>query len=239
MEQSMETILQVKNLGKSFYTRGSEVKIFANVSFEVKAGETILIKGRSGVGKSTMLGVISGLDRQTTGSVSFMNQKLEDLSLAQLAELRANSIGLIFQSFNLISSWTASENVEAVLLHRGIPAKVRAAKAQDILEKLGLKDRLNNYPTELSVGQQQRVAVARTLVNGPALILADEPTGDVDHETAEEIMQLIMPRVKEGKAALVVASHGAFDAKYANRVMLLRDGGLTPDNASDSEENVG
>lgn len=222
----MEVLLKVEKLTRNFYTHGAEVKVFDDVSFELKMGQTLVIKGRSGVGKSTMLGIISGLDRQTSGSVIFDNHRLEELSLSELAELRARSIGMIFQSFNLINSWSALENVESVLMHRGISKKERRERATDVLEKLGLKDRLKNYPTELSVGQQQRVAVARTLVNNPSLILADEPTGDVDEETAEEIMELIMPSVRSQKAALLVATHGAFNYSYADRVMQLANGSL-------------
>jgi putative ABC transport system ATP-binding protein len=134
---------------------------------------------------------------------------------------------MIFQSFNLIPGWTARENVEAVLMHRGINAGERQKRATDILSELGLADRLENLPAELSVGQQQRVAIARTLVNDPVLILADEPTGDVDAETAAEIVELLLPRVKSGRAAMIVASHGLFDVKLATRVVCLKDGSLS------------
>ncbi|NLF97112.1 MAG: ABC transporter ATP-binding protein [Candidatus Riflebacteria bacterium] len=223
----MGPLLRVEKLSKSYHTRGNEIKVLAEVSFSVSAGELLLITGRSGVGKSTLLGLLSGLDRASSGSIFFQEKEITGLSLAELAELRAGSIGMIFQSFNLIPGWTARENVEAVLMHRGINAAERQKRATEILSELGLKDRLENLPAELSVGQQQRVAIARTLVNDPVLILADEPTGDVDAETAAEIVELLLPRVNSGRAAMIVASHGLFDAKLASRIVCLKDGSLS------------
>ncbi|EKD83526.1 MAG: hypothetical protein ACD_39C00618G0002 [uncultured bacterium] len=234
----MNVLLKVESLGRTFSTRSATVEVFKDVSFELSPGEVLVIKGRSGEGKSTMLGILSGLDRQTAGSVKFAGASLETMTVSELAELRAQKIGMIFQSFNLISSWTAVENVEAVLMHRGMNPQLRNEKAIAVLRELGLGSRLDNYPAELSVGQQQRVAVARTLVNDPLLILADEPTGDVDAETAREVVELLMPRVRSGSAALLVATHGAFDTDYADRVLVLKDGCLSPaeDNSAKSKE---
>jgi putative ABC transport system ATP-binding protein len=217
-------VLNVENLSKSFDVRGNQLKIFSDISFAVKPGEVLLISGRSGVGKSTLLGILSGLDRANSGKIFFKDKDLTAMTLNELAELRAKHIGMIFQSFNLIQTWTALENVEAVLMHRGIDAAERRKRATEILEELGLGERLANLPAELSVGQQQRVAIARTMVHRPDLILADEPTGDVDDETASEIMALLMERVKKDKISMIAASHGAFNKKYADRELLLKDG---------------
>ena len=223
----MTELLKVENLARTYMTRGNETKVFSNVSFSVSPGELLLINGRSGTGKSTLLGLLGGLDRPTTGKILFQEREITAMSLSELAELRALSIGMIFQSFNLIPTWTALENVEAVLMHRGIDPEARRTRSVRILEDLGLANRLNNLPAELSVGQQQRVAVARTMVNDPLLILADEPTGDVDPETAAEINNLLLPRVKSGQVAMIVASHGLFDQTLASRVACLKDGSLT------------
>jgi len=217
-------VLSVDNLSKSFDVRGNQLKIFSDISFAVKPGEVLLISGRSGVGKSTLLGILSGLDRANSGKIFFKDKDLTAMTLNELAELRAKHIGMIFQSFNLIQTWTALENVEAVLMHRGIDAAERRKRATEILEELGLGERLANLPAELSVGQQQRVAIARTMVHRPDLILADEPTGDVDDETASEIMALLMERVKKDKISMIAASHGAFNKKYADCELLLKDG---------------
>ncbi|HNX77755.1 MAG TPA: ABC transporter ATP-binding protein [Candidatus Rifleibacterium sp.] len=219
-------LVKVDNLSRTFVTRGAETRVFSDVSFELETGELLLITGRSGAGKSTLLGILSGLDRASGGRVFFQDLELTALPLNELADLRAGRIGMIFQNFNLIPTWTASENVEAVLMHQGISKADRQARAAALLTDLGLGERLHHLPSELSVGQQQRVAVARTLVNEPVLILADEPTGDVDSETAAEITSLLMPRIRSGKTAMIVASHGLFDASLATRVACLKDGRL-------------
>lgn len=223
----MAALLQVTALNKTFLTRQNEVKVFSDVSFSLDAGEIMVVTGRSGVGKSTLLSIISGIEPASGGEILFQGRSITTMSMAQLADLRARSIGMIFQSFNLIPTWTALENVEAVLMHQGIAAGDRQLRAAAILCELGLKDRLNNLPGELSVGQQQRVAVARTLVNDPVLILADEPTGDVDPETAREIMDLLLPRARKNGAAMIVATHGLFDTSSASRIHCLKDGVLT------------
>lgn len=223
----MTILLQVEALSKTFLTRNTEVKVFADASFTLNTGEVMVVTGRSGEGKSTLLGLLSGLERPTNGRILFQGNDITMMSMAQLAELRAGSIGMIFQSFNLIPNWTALENVEAVLMHRGLKPDELRNRATSILGELGLKDRLQNLPGELSVGQQQRVAVARTLVNEPVLILADEPTGDVDPETAAEIINLLLPRVKKSGTALIVATHGSFDCSCANKVLNLKGGKLS------------
>ncbi len=221
------TIMEARDLKKSFFLHGKEIVVFQNLSFSFSKSKVTLITGRSGVGKSTLLGLLGGLDRQTSGSILFEGTPLEGLSNAELAILRRQKIGIIFQNFNLLTSWTAAENVEAVLMHTGIDPTLRREKVTGLLKELGLENRLENLPSELSVGQQQRVAIARTLANEPMLILADEPTGDVDSETAQEIIEKLMMPVRQKGASLIVATHGTFPEKYADQIYVLKDGQLT------------
>ena len=193
----------------------------------VKPGEIVTITGRSGEGKSVLLWLLSGLDRPDSGQVVFMGRSLDGLSNRELARLRGDEIGIIFQNFNLVASWTAVENVESAMRHNGMNPQERRQKAVAALAELGLGERLDNLPAELSIGQQQRVAIARTLVNDPTLILADEPTGDVDPETAREIIDLLLAPVKEKGATLIVATHGNLPLDEAHRMLVLKEGRLT------------
>ncbi|MBI3946531.1 MAG: ATP-binding cassette domain-containing protein [Armatimonadetes bacterium] len=226
MTMTPDPLLQCRGLRKCFITRGREVCVLGSVDLAVRAGEVVVIRGRSGAGKSTLLGLLGGLERPTSGSVLLGSERLEALSASALASLRRRRIGIIFQSHNLLPSWTARENVEAALMHAGVPAGARRARAAGLLKALGLEDRLGYLPAELSVGQQQRVAIARALVNEPSVILADEPTGDVDPETAAEIVSLLTAPVHERGVALVVATHGAFPLDGADRVCHLEGGRL-------------
>jgi len=227
METQAEYILQGINLKKSFFIKQREMVIFDNLNIKFPKGKIIVITGRSGVGKSTLLNLLGGLDQPTNGSIVFENIKFDKLSNSELAELRRRKIGVIFQNFNLLSSWTAFENVEAVLLHSEMDEKTQFEKIRTLLSEMGLGDRLDNLPAELSVGQQQRVAIARTLINEPQLILADEPSGDVDLETADEIIDRLITNVKQKGTTLIVATHGAFPLHHADEVYLLKEGALS------------
>jgi putative ABC transport system ATP-binding protein len=231
MSQSPECvgpILEGREVQKSFSLHGKEIPVLKNIQFSFAPGKVYVIIGRSGAGKSTLLSLLGGLDRQTSGSILFEGKALETLSNEELAQLRQQKIGIIFQSFNLLSSWTAAENVEAVLMHTGMDPVVRRQKVEGLLRELGLGDRFENLPAELSVGQQQRVAVARTLANEPMLILADEPTGDVDPETGREILEKVLAPVKSRGATVVVTTHGTFPLNLADQVLTLKDGVLGP-----------
>ncbi|MBF0407615.1 MAG: ABC transporter ATP-binding protein [Candidatus Riflebacteria bacterium] len=226
-----KNVLEAKDLKKSFFLNGKEIKVFDQINFAFESGKVIVIKGRSGVGKSTLLSLLGGLDRPSAGSISFEGIGFENLSNEELALLRRKKIGIIFQNFNLLSSWTAAENVEAVLMHSGIDESIRRQKVESLLTELGLGDRLDNLPSELSVGQQQRVAIARTLANDPTLILADEPTGDVDPETANEIIEKLLVPVKTRGATLVVTTHGNFPESFADQIFQMKDGQINLNHA--------
>lgn len=222
-----EIILECHDLKKSYPFKGKEIPVLKGVNLKIKKGESTAIFGRSGAGKSTLLGLLAGIDRQSSGSVIFEGAALEKLSNEILTGLRRSKIGIIFQNFNLLPTWTALENVEAALMHTGLSKTERRQKAKDHLTKLGLEPYLDNLPAQLSVGQQQRVAIARALVNEPTLIFADEPTGDLDPETAKEIIDLLLSLVMERKVTLFVTTHGNFPLSFAQKVYRLQDGGLT------------
>jgi putative ABC transport system ATP-binding protein len=217
-----ELIYNAKNLSKSF----GAISVLRDLNFAAARNKTHVIIGRSGTGKSTLLSLLAGLDRPTSGTIEFDGAALETRCNEELAQLRRQKIGIIFQSFNLLPSWTAVENVEAVLMHSDIAPDARRKKAVALLSELGLGERLNNLPAELSVGQQQRVAVARTLVNDPKVILADEPTGDVDPELGLEVIKRLVACVKNNGTTLIIATHGLFPLEYADKVWELKDGKL-------------
>lgn len=223
-----DILLECKDLRKSFTVKRKEIRVLRGINLSVDRGEIVVIAGKTGAGKSTFLGVLGGLERQTSGSVTFEGRCMEDLSHEALALLRRQKIGVIFQNFNLLPSWTAYENVEAALLHIGMSKTARREKVKTLLNNLGLGQRLDNLPSELSVGQQQRVAIARAIANEPALILADEPTGELDAETAQEIIDHLITPVREKGVTLVIATHGIFPLDIATRVFYIKDGTLVP-----------
>lgn len=220
-------LLSCTGLEKRFFIRQREVSVLRGINLSVGRGEIVVITGKSGAGKSTLLGLLAGLDRPDSGKIFFGGQELGALSNEKLASLRRTAMSVIFQSFNLLPSWTALENVEAALFHTGLSKKRRREKAMECLKQLGLGGVAFHLPAEMSVGQQQRVAVARTLVNEPALVLADEPTGDVDPETGREIVDLLIAAVREKGTTLLVATHGGFPLDVAaGRTLVLKDGVL-------------
>lgn len=218
-------VLICTGVTKSYTGRkGQEIPILRNINLTVKAGEIVIITGRSGCGKTTLLSLLGGLDRVSSGTINLDGEELQTLDNEKLAKLRRGKIGIIFQNFNLLPSWTAFENVEAALLHTGMPENERAEKVNSLLEQLGISAQQENLPAEMSMGQQQRVAIARTLIHNPALILADEPTGDVDPETAREIIEQLLIPVRQRGATLIITTHGNFPLNIADRVLFLSDG---------------
>jgi putative ABC transport system ATP-binding protein len=214
-------IIQCISVSKYFNGKNQVTKAVDDVSFEVKRNEFVLIKGRSGAGKSTLLNLLSGLDKPTNGSVVIENERIDRMSNPVLSKLLSEKIGIIFQNFNLLPTYTVFENIEIAL------ASDNPDDSKNImllLKQLGLSEKAGSLPTELSIGQQQKVAIARTLAKRSEIIFADEPTGSVDDETASEIIQHLLFLKKEHNATIVMASHGSTLDKYADRIITMQNG---------------
>lgn len=219
-------VMECSNLRKNFKVSGAVIDVLRGVSFSASENEIVAISGKSGEGKTVLLWLLAFLDAPTSGEIWVDGVSTEALSGGALSRMRRDRISLIFQDYNLVSSWTALENVTAALMGTGVSKKEQKRRAAAILESMGLGDHLNNLPAELSIGQRQRVAIARSMIASPRLILADEPTGGVDPETAEGIVALLTDQVKTRGAAMVVATHGTFPREKADAVYELRNGKL-------------
>jgi putative ABC transport system ATP-binding protein len=210
------------------YPKGREtVHALRGVNVEIPDGEWLAIQGPTGHGKTTLLQILGGLDRPTSGSVDFDGRDLARTREAQMTKVRANSIGFIFQTFNLIPTLSAQENVETALVPLGVSGASRRARAAEALNSVGLGDRLRHLPTELSGGQQQRVAIARALVKEPTVLLADEPTGNLDEDTRDEIIGLLEKLWQDNGLTLVIVTHDSAIARRAQRLGTMRNGKLT------------
>jgi len=219
-----QPILKVKNASKIYQLDGVTITALKKADLEINKGELVAIAGPSGSGKSTLMHLIGALDTPTTGEIYIDGKNIAHLSEAQLAEIRNQKVGFVFQQFNLLSKTSAVQNVEIPLIYAGISDnEKRREKAEAILKKVGLGDRLKNHPNQLSGGQQQRVAIARALITNPAIILADEPTGNLDTKTGEEILKLFYDLHEEGKTIIVV-THELALAKKAQRQIYIKDG---------------
>jgi putative ABC transport system ATP-binding protein len=210
------------------YPKGREtVHALRGVDVEIPDGEWLAIQGPTGHGKSTLLQILGGLDRPTSGSVDFDGRDLARTREAQMTKVRADSIGFIFQTFNLIPTLSAQENVETALVPLGVSGASRRARAAEALNSLGLGDRLRHLPTELSGGQQQRVAIARALVKEPKVLLADEPTGNLDEDTRDEIIGLLEKLWQDNGLSMVIVTHDSSIARRAQRLGTMKNGKLT------------
>jgi len=216
-------LIEVSNLEKTYVLGTVEVSALCGVSLDIERNEYVAIMGPSGSGKSTLMNILGCLDTPSKGTYKFGDQFVSDMNDDQLAEIRNRQIGFVFQTFNLLPRANALHNVELPLIYAGVPAAKRRGKAKEALELVGLGDRVNHKPNELSGGQRQRVAIARALINSPSIILADEPTGNLDTKTGEEIMKIFSELHEQGNTIILV-THEEYIAEHANRIVRLRDG---------------
>lgn len=224
----MSNLISIKNLNKIYKTGAVEVHALKNVNLEIEHGEFVAIMGQSGSGKSTLMNILGCLDRPTSGEYLLEGTDISSRSQDELSFIRNKKIGFVFQAFNLIPRTNVLRNVELPMIYAKIRSSQRTKRASELLEKVGLGDRMHHLPNELSGGQKQRVAIARALANNPPIILADEPTGNLDTRSSEEIMDIFTALNKEGNSVILV-THEPDIAEYADRVIVFRDGSLIED----------
>ena len=228
-------IIQAEGIDKIYRSASDTVHALRNVSVEVESGEIVAVMGPSGCGKTTLLNCLSGLDSIDAGDVRINGQSLQDLTDDQLSEYRARSMGFVFQTFNLLPVLSAQENVELPLLVAGVSSKRASEAAREKLDEVGLLDWADRRPAALSGGQRQRVAVARALANEPAIVWADEPTGNLDSENEREIMELIVRLNRENGQTFVLVTHSDDVAMSARRIIKMRDGEIISDTGRDGD----
>jgi putative ABC transport system ATP-binding protein len=228
-------LISIRNLRKIYRMGKVEVRALDGLDLEVEAGEYLAIMGPSGSGKSTLMNLIGCLDTPTSGEYILNNQRVSDLDDGELASIRNHEIGFVFQTFNLLARATALANVELPLIYARVPARERHRRARNVLERVGLGDRVKHQPNELSGGQQGRVAVARALINDPSILLADEPTGNLDSRTSAEIMELFDELNAAGNT-LIVVTHEEDIAAHARRVVRMLDGKVVADERTSPAE---
>lgn len=216
-------MINIQNLSKIFRTEEIETKALNEVSLTIHQGEFISIMGPSGSGKSTLLNIVGLLDTASSGSYHLLDKEIMGLKEQEKAKVRKHNIGFIFQNFNLIDELSVYDNIELPLIYSGIPTSQRKEKVEIIAERLGLSHRLRHFPQQLSGGQQQRVAVARALINDPKIILADEPTGNLDSKNGNEVMELLTDLHAQGSTILMV-THSDYDASFSQKTILMKDG---------------
>jgi putative ABC transport system ATP-binding protein len=222
-------MIETENLTKVYQMGNDEVRALDGASFTIDKGEMVAIMGPSGSGKSTLMSIIGCLDVPTSGRYTLDGVAVENMEDAQLAEIRGRKIGFVFQQFNLLARTSALENVMLPLTYAGLSGKERQERARKALDRVGLSDRMHHAPNELSGGQQQRVAIARAIVNQPAILLADEPTGALDSKTGVEIMELFQSLHNDYGQTVILVTHDSYVARHTNRIIQLSDGHLVSD----------
>lgn len=216
-------MISIKNLSKIFQTEEVETKALNEVSITINQGDFVTIMGASGSGKSTLLNIVGLLDSASSGSYQLLNQEMLGLKEQQKSKFRKENIGFVFQNFNLIDELSVYDNIELPLIYNNVSASERKEKVEKIAERLGISHRLEHYPQQLSGGQQQRVAVARALINDPKIILADEPTGNLDSKNGNEVMELLTDLHAQG-ATILMVTHSEYDATFSQRTIFMKDG---------------
>ncbi len=234
MESNGKALIQMQEVKKVFYTEDVETHALAGIHLDIKKGEFVSIAGPSGCGKSTLLSIMGLLDTPTDGKYTLNDSPVEDLDLSDRARIRNREVGFIFQSFNLIGDLSVYENVELPLTYRGMPSSERKQKALEALNRVAMSHRTRHYPSQLSGGQQQRVAVARALAGNPTILLADEPTGNLDSKNGDAVMELLRELHREG-ATICMVTHDQRFAQYAQRTVHLFDGRIV-DESFDAEQ---
>ncbi|HEV2233678.1 MAG TPA: ABC transporter ATP-binding protein [Terriglobia bacterium] len=230
-----QSLIHLEGVTKIFYTDEVETHALAGIHLDILKGEYIAIAGPSGCGKSTLLSILGLLDSPSDGIYTLNGKSVEDLTLSERTRIRNREIGFIFQAFNLIGDLTVYENVELPLTYRGMPATERKQRVQESLEKVGMAHRIKHYPAQLSGGQQQRVAVARALGGRPSVLLADEPTGNLDSKNGEQAMELLRNLHREG-ATICMVTHDPRYARHAQRTVRLFDGRIVDESTAEQAE---
>lgn len=222
-------ILQVENLSKTFRTEEVETVALDNVSFDVEEGDFVAIMGPSGCGKSTLLNILGLLDNPTSGSYKLFGKEVADLKENERTQMRKGNIGFVFQSFNLIEERTVFGNVELPLIYTGVKREERKKRVDAMLKRVNMGHRTNHFPQQLSGGQQQRIAIARAVIASPKLILADEPTGNLDSKNGLEVIRLLTELNREEGTTIIMVTHSQHDASFAHRIINLFDGRIATD----------